>query len=415
MQSTTNSNTNAPVITVTAFKGGVSKSTTVLNLAWEFVRHGKRVVVVDADPQCNLSQVFLKADRPELQEQVFRLPPDAIDSRSSDNIRNIGEALSTLVEGLRIDPPPVPLIQHRLLENLFLLPGSMFITDYEQLAANAIESRQRILRNVLSAFYRVIQTSASVHQADVILVDTSPSMGTLNKLILLFSDYYMVPCQADLFSLNGVRTLQRRIGRWMVERQSILDFVNESGRYQLLPLKPPVFLGAFIQMFTIQNGNPAAAYQHYIDAITEEVNVHLAHCLRQLRHLPALQPFGFSDTSFIMDAEVYAEFNSPPFVLAEVKNFNRFAPMAQNSGLPVMALVDNQEFLVDSDGKTLRGKMLRKALEDVRTSTMPLKRAAWFLLYYLSRYHPALAPRLPFPLVPEVDGSETDSAMDETD
>lgn len=418
MKSTSNARTNAPVVTVTAFKGGVSKSTTTLNLAWEFARQGKRVVVVDADPQSNLSQVFLQGDQQALQMQVFRNPPDRTNfAESPADIINIGEALGTLTAGIRLDPPPVPLIPHRLVENLFLLPGSMFITEYEQLAANAIESRQRILRPVLSGFYRLIQVSAAVRHADIILVDTSPSMGTLNKLILLFSDFYMVPCQADFFSLNAVKTLQKLIGRWMIERQSILDFVNENGRALNLPSKPPVFLGAFIQMFTIQNGRPAAAYEQYIHEIAQEVNVQLAQCLRQLCHLEELQPYGFTESSFIMDAGIYADVGLEPFVLAEVKNFNRFAPMAQNAGVPVMALPYYPQFLVDSSGNPLRGKMMKKAKTDVLSSTLPLKRAAWLLLYYLNREYPALAPVFPLPEeAEEGDGAsdDDDTAMDET-
>lgn len=416
MKSTANSTSSIPVITVSAFKGGVSKSTTTLNIAWEFARHGKRVAVVDADPQCNLSQVFLQSYPQAYQEHVFRNPPDHTNpAGAAVDIVNIGEALGILVSGIALDPPPVPLIPHLLNENLLLLPGSMLITDYEQLAANAIESRQRILRPVLSGFYRLVQESAAAHHVDIILVDTSPSMGTLNKLILLFSDFYMVPCQADFFSLNAVRTLQRRIGRWMIERQTLLDFVNDYGRNMTLPLKPPVFLGAFIQMFTIQNGKPAAAYQHYIDMITREVNVELAQCLRQLCYLEELAPFGFNEASFIMDEGIYAAHGFEPFLLTEVKNFNRFAPMAQNAGVPVIALPHHPQFLVDGNGDRLRGKMVKKAKLDVRISTRPLERAAWLLLKYLSGERPTLAPAFPLPDKDVVDeADDEDTAMDET-
>jgi hypothetical protein len=118
-----------------------------------------------------------------------------------------------------------------------------------------------------------------------------------------------------------------------------------------------------------------------------------------------------------MDAGIYADDGLEPFVLAEVKNFNRFAPMAQNAGVPVMALPYYPQFLVDSSGNPLRGKMMKKAKTDVLSSTLPLKRAAWLLLYYLNREYPALAPV--FPLPEEVDegddaSGDDDTAMDET-
>ncbi|RZK17771.1 MAG: ParA family protein [Flavobacterium sp.] len=61
-----------PTITLNTFKGGVSKTTTTYNLGWFFASKGLRTLMVDLDPQCNLTQIFLESMIQDNEETTTR-------------------------------------------------------------------------------------------------------------------------------------------------------------------------------------------------------------------------------------------------------------------------------------------------------------------------------------------------------
>ena len=381
-------NPRVPVLVMNTFKGGVSKTTTALNIAWDIVQDGKTVLLVDADPQCNLTQVFLNgSDQQGVLQRVSRAEQD------DESVVNIGESLDAVISGNEMIPPRVELIDHHLQMNkLFLLPGHVCISEYEQVVAGAIQSKQAMLRNSIVAFDRLVQASAKDCKADIVLIDTSPSMGTLNFLIVMFSDYLISPCQADYFSEQAMKTFAKRFPVWLKKRRSIVEEINQPDFKYRLPARPPKFLGAYIQMYTIQNSRPAQAYQSYIVSITSFIQNGLVAALDS-----------DEDVKFPAAAyEVYAGFR--PYILATVKNFNRFAPMAQGAGVPLMAFPNHQQYIIDSEGRKLTGSFLDKALEDIGKMLYPLQRSVTLILHLMSHRVPHLAPsRMMLEYVEEAD------------
>lgn len=340
-----------PTVAINAFKGGVSKTTTTYNLAWYFSRNrGLRVLVVDLDSQCSLTQLFLESHAYPLVgiqagaafdaarvahdvvvRRVFRHErppgpgPEALSS-------NIGEQLIDIVNGAA-QLGDVEIHAHPRNANLHLLAGSRTLSEYEDAIAAAEMSGHPLFSNVPGAVYCAIQRAGIACGADLILLDTSPNPGCLNMIAVMSSSYYMIPCQPDFFSLFA---LQAGIVRYTQEQytprtpMSRRDWVHRMegmralashSQHMRLPYSRPKFLGVLPQMFTTRDGSASAMYHVFIERIRVYTRDRL---------VPILDPQGM----------VAHDAGEPgrDYVLAEVPNFNRMNPMAQMQGLPVMAL-----------------------------------------------------------------------------
>jgi chromosome partitioning protein len=361
-----------PSIALNTFKGGVSKTTTTFNLAWKFTEDpNRRVLVVDADAQCNLTQVFLQHILPGNQAvaDIFRFVRPHLAPCIT-----LGESLNEVVGSNALTPPEVQSIPHYLRPNLHLLPGSIHISDYEQAVAAADLSRMPAMRNIPGAFHALVQATARRMNADLILIDTSPSMGPLNMVIVMSSMFFLLPCQADFFSLKAIESMRLRIfehggvgtGPW-IERMTGLQQYTAS-TVNKLPVRKPKFLGAVVQMFTIRSNEPAAAFQYYIRGIERELENHLA-------------PLLFVNDMNAWNSEDYTNVGLRPYIIAQIQNFNRFAPMAQDAGVPVLGLLENHKLItqVDNDTQTskpLSGNQLEVAVTSLFRMTEPISKAA---------------------------------------
>ena len=156
--------------TVIAFfnnKGGVGKTSLVYHLAWMYAELGTRVVAADLDPQANLTAAFLDEDRLE------DLWPD------SNHPQTVFGCVQPLLQGTGdIAIPHLEDIEDRLA----LLVGDLALSGFEDELSDVwpkcLDSHPRAFR-VISAFWRLMQNAASMHDAEVILMDLGPNLGAL--------------------------------------------------------------------------------------------------------------------------------------------------------------------------------------------------------------------------------------------
>lgn len=115
-------------------KGGVSKTTTTFNLGWKFAEKGRKVLLVDGDPQCNLTSLFLGETFDEYYED------------QETKFENIKDGVKAAFEG---KPEPIKVLTCKTAErngNLYLLAGHMNFSEYDaqlnfaQNASNALSS-----------------------------------------------------------------------------------------------------------------------------------------------------------------------------------------------------------------------------------------------------------------------------------
>lgn len=193
-----------PVVTFFNNKGGVGKTTLVYHVAWMLRELGVRVVVLDLDPQANLTASFLEDDRVgELWSQPRRC--------------SVYGALEPLFGGTGgIADPYV----EEIAPNLGLVPGDLLLSGTEQelsLAwATSLDRGIGAVRafSVTTAFSSLAQRAAVQTEADVVLVDVGPNLGALNRAVMVASDHVVVPLAPDLYSFQGLRNLGPTLVDW---------------------------------------------------------------------------------------------------------------------------------------------------------------------------------------------------------
>ena len=155
-------------------KGGVGKTSTCYHLGGTLARLGKRVLLVDNDPQASLTQGFFGPDG------THSIPPSA-----------------TIAAAFDPDDEPIAstLIQRTPFENLAIIPGSMALATYNMLPVDAWGRSQTGLRDVLGEVADAF---------DLILIDCPPNLHLCSAAALVASEALVIPLQAEDFGAQGL-------------------------------------------------------------------------------------------------------------------------------------------------------------------------------------------------------------------
>jgi cellulose biosynthesis protein BcsQ len=256
--------------TLTLFnhKGGVGKTTLTVNLADALANEGMRVLLIDTDPQCNLSAFYINED--EL-DGLLGESDDGVDEDAGDG--TIWSALRPVVEGTG-DIEDIELIE--VGTNTWLAAGDVLLSRYEEeLPAAWTESFARKVRgyNVMSALSRFAQRQASKVNADIILYDVGPNVGALNRTILLSSDFFATPVHTDLYSLRALTTVGQSMSRWIRDWKTVKELAE--GASEELPKGMPRYLGYISTAFKVYGRTHAKAHEHWERKLPARVRTRL--------------------------------------------------------------------------------------------------------------------------------------------
>ena len=167
----------AEVITIANRKGGVGKTTTTLNLAYSLKELGKKVLVIDLDPQANLTRCF--------------------DVGNTENIKNIGHLLMTEME----EESYLVEDYTKSYDEIDIIPSSIYLS--------AVETQMRVETGSERILSEIVNQIKECY--DYVLIDTSPSLNILTINALCASDSVLITADTQLFAIVGISELLKTI------------------------------------------------------------------------------------------------------------------------------------------------------------------------------------------------------------
>ncbi len=292
-------------------KGGVGKTTLTINIADALAKAGKTVLLVDADPQCNLTSFYL--DEPDLERLLGGSDDEANGETLWSAVKPVAEGTGGIAE--------IPTLGPFNDERVFLLPGDVLLSEYEEALPGAwTECFARRSRGyaITTALAQVVNRAATNLAADVVLYDMGPNVGALNRVVLLDCDSFITPVAADLFSLRALSTVGRSVAKWITDWKTIRELASDEDKQKLLNGRP-AYLGYIASAFKVREGrNAANPHAEWEAKIAPRVRDRIIKDLEPLGR--TLVPQGGSNK------------------VGGVKHFHSLAPEAQKYGIPIGGL-----------------------------------------------------------------------------
>ena len=294
-----------PVLTFFNNKGGVGKTSLAYHVSWMLSELGHTVLVVDLDPQANLTAAFMEESR---LERLW-------DTDGGDQGNTVYQCVQPLAQVGDIRNPKL----FRITNDLFFLPGDLALSGFEDLLStewpNCLGS-QNLHRpfRVISSFWQVIQAGARQCGARIVLVDVGPSLGAINRSALIATDFVIVPLAADLFSRQGLRNLGPALRRWRSDWKKRRD--NWDTHSFQLPEGRMDPIGYLIQQHGVRLNRPVKAYDRWARQMPAE------YAARVLNEQRTSAPSEADDRNAI----------------ATVKHYRSLVPLAQEARKPIFAL-----------------------------------------------------------------------------
>ncbi|CAN2043704.1 Cobyrinic acid ac-diamide synthase [Candidatus Magnetomoraceae bacterium gMMP-1] len=326
----------AKTICIFNHKGGVGKATTAYHLGWMLTEKGKRVLLVDANSQCNLSRTVLGEDS---FEKFYIEHPE-------HNIKNYlfpaFDAKPDIIE-------PAQKYQVRDNKNLLIIPGSFELSEYEVLLGISftLSYPMTSLQNFPGSFRYLIDITAKEHSIDYVIINMNSNLSPINQALLVSSDFFIVPASPDHFSVLAIKSLSQILPKWEnwagKARHVFSDAVYP------LPNNTPKFLGTVIQRFNIKKGSPVKANKTLIKSINKTVKSNFIGPLKK--------------AGMLLDDDKYM---SEDFCLAQVPSFLTLNTEYQTYGKPVFTLPDQQLEKLGHVGAVLNSvKQLREKFYNI--------------------------------------------------
>lgn len=272
-------------------KGGVGKSTLAFHLSNILAEMGHKTLIIDLDPQCNLTicgmdeemlhKIWAEEDEfIEDFDSAFRKMSQGDYDAFLKRPRTIHFLLKPTEDGqgeLPTLPPPV-----NLRNNLDLIPGRLTVHKYE----NKISERwsgvylgEALSIRTVTNIRTIAEDYARIHNYEIVIIDTSPSLGALNKVIISTVDGFLIPALPDMFSMYGIRNIGNALKQWSKEFNTVYGLISEDKRKRF-PLHFVRFLG-----YTVYNAKKytgatawdlAQAHYNYAQQIPQTIDRYIS-------------------------------------------------------------------------------------------------------------------------------------------
>lgn len=248
-------------------KGGVGKTTLLCNVAASLaIQHSKKVLVIDADPQCNASAYLLGED--DLEKIFLNTDFYSIDSFFDPVRRGQGY------------PQQMPEIVRSQRFNVDLIVGSPKLSIREDLLATDWAATRNGEHRGFQTTYVFKELISRLDAYDIILIDMGPSLGALNRAVILGVDTFLMPLSVDIFSMMAVENIIKSFNNWKSAlSDAIQKYTDEEGNEFTISDKPVKwdldFAGYVMQQYRAKSKGgvrePVAAFERIISKQKDEL------------------------------------------------------------------------------------------------------------------------------------------------
>ncbi len=297
-------------------KGGVGKTTLVANLAAELALSFKaKVLVVDADPQCNLTQYVLAE---ELTDEIYS-------SENPDSIFSVIRPLS-LGKGYESE---LPIVTSADFGFDLIIGDPRLALQEDLLAGDWRDAKGGGMRGIRTTFvFAELVKRAKELKYDFVFFDMGPSLGAINRAVLLAMDFFVVPMSIDVFSLWAIRNIGATVTVWQRELETGCKLAEDPS--EILELSPQgkiAFLGYVTQQHKERTG------------YDEEVSDDTGEPVKIKRRVRAYESIGATFPQKVSESlgNMFANPRMEPH-LGDIRHLGSLAPMSQSQHVPMISV-----------------------------------------------------------------------------
>ena len=203
---------------------------------------------------------------------------DLLNASNTDAGQTVWSAVRPTVEGIGIGKA----IDCQYIGEVALLAGDLRLSEFEEYLADAWADcfkRRRSGFRATNALSHLVSQKSKEQDFDFVFYDTGPNIGPLNRVLLLDSDYFIVPVACDLFSVRALSTLGQTLKKWIMDAKSIEAIAPDN--VDLLRAAPRL-LGYIPQRFKEYGRKMTSDSEMYLRKIDARIGEDLSTVLRDL-------------------------------------------------------------------------------------------------------------------------------------
>jgi len=248
------------------YKGGVGKTTSTFQVAGHFALRGKKVLLIDLDPQCSLSNICCSGTNRDLEElrvdetlnYILELYMRDIESNSRFAFQLLTENVGSIARE-NLKQVIVQFLNQKFQGNLYFIPSSLVFPN-----CRMNELAQFMSENVYNIFLirlflndiQLLGREDETYRFDYVFFDCPPTTNMLTQSVFLASDYYIIPTICDEVSIKGVPDYITEIEKTR-NKYSLNDKIRGVLLEKVFPERnKSQFIGVFETLYKNRGGRP---------------------------------------------------------------------------------------------------------------------------------------------------------------